>query len=139
MGKGRMAAVVRPRIFVRITVWAAVAPKGRSIVLTFSPDCPIGGLVLRRGICQALLAIKVGAMLRAPRWRIYEGINVTYDRGVVGMERVLEHRADPTLRGSILGGNAPVVLIRSLEMGIVPVVHLCHFFGEEGLKGHGVN
>ena len=101
-GKGRMAAVVRPRIFVCITVWAAVAPEGCSSVLTFSPDCPIGGLVLRRGICQALLAIKVGAMLRAPRWRIVEGVNFACDRRHVDVDRVLEHGTNPALRGSIL-------------------------------------
>ena len=138
MGKGWMAAVVRPRIFVSITVWAAGAPAGCSSVLTFSPDCPISGLVLRRGICRALMAIEVGAMLRAPLWRTHKGI-IAYERGIVGQDGELEGRAVPTLRGSSLGGNAPVVFIRSLEMGVVPMVHLCDFLGEEGLKGHGVN
>ena len=115
--------------------------RGRGVRITAFPPrgVPSLRLVLRRGICPALLAIKVGAMLRAPRWRIVEGINFAYDRRHVGVDRVLEHGTDPALRGSILGGNAPVVLIRSLEMGIVPVVHLCHFLGEEGLKRHGIN
>ena len=83
VGKGWVAAAVRPRVFVSITVYAAGAPAGCSSVLTFSPNCPISGLALGRGICWAPVAIEVGAMLRAPLWRTEKGINV-YERGIVG-------------------------------------------------------